>query len=240
MTSAPLPSAGSVRARRSGFTLIELLTVIAIVGVLAAITIPVVTNVRRSARSAQCVSNLRQIGVALGLYVMDHRNTLPPTFTWTAQDHLVTGDWSKQLTAYLPRRGNTQVHEVFICPSADYNGVSGKDLSNTYGTAGAFMGIAPAGTYVTETVPRKLSTIDSLSRAPWIFDMNANGTNTYPYNSAQWSVVQADAQSANSVRLGFRHGDRNRLNMLFGDGHVEGLTAAGILEKFTANKWDAR
>lgn len=48
----------------SAFTLIELLTVIAIIGILAAILIPVVGAVRESARNAQCVSNLRQIGMA--------------------------------------------------------------------------------------------------------------------------------------------------------------------------------
>lgn len=50
---------------RAGFTLIELLTVIAIIGILSAILIPVVGTVRESARTAQCVSNLRQIGVGM-------------------------------------------------------------------------------------------------------------------------------------------------------------------------------
>lgn len=53
------------RHRTSAFTLIELLTVIAIIGILAAILIPVVASVREAARSAQCMSNLRQI--ALGM-----------------------------------------------------------------------------------------------------------------------------------------------------------------------------
>ena len=60
-----------------GFTLIELLTVIAIIGILAAILIPVVGAVRESARSAECTSNLRQIGTAFQLYAVDNADRFP-------------------------------------------------------------------------------------------------------------------------------------------------------------------
>ncbi len=62
---------------RSAFTLIELLTVIAIIGVLAAITIPVVGKVRESGRRTQSLSNLRQIAVAMNLHAGDHRGFYP-------------------------------------------------------------------------------------------------------------------------------------------------------------------
>ena len=60
------------------FTLLELLTVIAVIGVLAGILIPVTSAVRNKARSTSCLSNMRQVGAASLLYLNDHKN--PPAF----------------------------------------------------------------------------------------------------------------------------------------------------------------
>ena len=61
---------------RSGFTLIELLVVIAIIAVLIALLLPAVQAAREAARRAQCVNNLKQIGLALHNY-FESRNALP-------------------------------------------------------------------------------------------------------------------------------------------------------------------
>lgn len=81
MASYILPIQVRSSGRRAGFTLIELLAVIAIIGTLAAILIPVVGSVRATAKASQCASNLRQLGVATGLFAADNKQKLPRQ-TW--------------------------------------------------------------------------------------------------------------------------------------------------------------
>ncbi|MCC6728349.1 MAG: type II secretion system protein [Chthonomonadales bacterium] len=65
-----------------GFTLIELLVVIAIIGILASMLFPVFAQAREKARQIDCVSNMRQLGLALQMYIGDYDALYPP------QDHL--------------------------------------------------------------------------------------------------------------------------------------------------------
>ena len=53
-----------LRKQRTGFTLVELLVVIAIIGILASMLLPAINSARESARSAQCGSNTRNLGLA--------------------------------------------------------------------------------------------------------------------------------------------------------------------------------
>ena len=60
-----------------GFTLVELLVVLAIMAVLAGVAVPMYARTTQNARAAACVSNLRQLGAALGLYLGDHDMRMP-------------------------------------------------------------------------------------------------------------------------------------------------------------------
>jgi len=65
------------RCDGTAFTLIELLVVIAILGILASFLLPALGRSRETARGAKCMSNLRQLGIALKMYCNDHENKLP-------------------------------------------------------------------------------------------------------------------------------------------------------------------
>lgn len=67
----------ALRSRAGGFTLIELLVVVAIVALLVVIAVPAVQGARARAMTAKCISNLRQIGAGLGLYLSEHDQQMP-------------------------------------------------------------------------------------------------------------------------------------------------------------------
>ena len=101
------------RARRRGFTLIELLVVMAIIAILAAIMMPVLAKAREVARRTTCLSNARQIGLALMMYCADWSETLPMSYYYQNGSNKNNGyvQWSGLLEGY------TGGYDVFVCPS---------------------------------------------------------------------------------------------------------------------------
>ena len=110
----------SAATRCTGFTLIELLVVIAIIAILAAILFPVFAQAREKARAVSCLSNSKQLGLGLMMYVQDWDETYP----WGAYGPVlgVTDDvdaWPDLIFPYVKNDG------VFSCPSASPAGTAG-------------------------------------------------------------------------------------------------------------------
>ena len=94
------------RGSRSGFTLIELLVVIAIIAILAAILFPVFAQAREKARQSTCLSNCKQIGVGMRMYLDDYDGGWPASW-YSGKGY----GWDVALYPY------TKNTKIFACPS---------------------------------------------------------------------------------------------------------------------------
>jgi prepilin-type N-terminal cleavage/methylation domain-containing protein/prepilin-type processing-associated H-X9-DG protein len=137
------PASSTTASRRnSAFTLIELLVVIAIIAILAAILFPVFAQAREKARQVACMSNEKQIGTAVMMYLQDYDETYPaidldlssavPPILPLPDGRSYQGlmGWALQYYPYIKSTG------VFVCPN--------DDLSREYyfdnGTANPYVG----------------------------------------------------------------------------------------------------
>jgi prepilin-type N-terminal cleavage/methylation domain-containing protein/prepilin-type processing-associated H-X9-DG protein len=113
--------------RRKGFTLIELLVVISIIAILAAMLFPVFARARESARKIQCLSNVKNIAMALQMYLSDYDRFPPSEHRAEVKDYIINqkgqGDWIPWmanpylrwpviLDEYIKNR------DIWRCPSA--------------------------------------------------------------------------------------------------------------------------
>ena len=112
---------------RKGFTLIELLVVIAIIAILAAILFPVFAQAREKARQTGCLSNVKQIGLGVQMYLQDYdeyvpRNAFadPPRVAEGA--HFTNCSSPRWMDVMQPYVKNTQLHN---CPSDPFAPISG-------------------------------------------------------------------------------------------------------------------
>ena len=135
------------KCRIKGFTLIELLVVVAIISILAAILFPVFARARENASRASCMSNMKQIGLGMMMYVQDNDERYPTYNTVTdgvAPDAAHGGAWLGTywfwFNSIFPYVKSVQ---VFVCPSSGSAGAVYKAPTGTGGHIKGIMALIP-------------------------------------------------------------------------------------------------
>jgi len=207
-----------IARKNNGFTLIELLVVIAIIAILAAILFPVFARARENARRASCMSNLKQIGLGMNMYIQDYDEMFP---YGRDRDQAVAGNgetlWGNRVQPYV------KSEQIFVCPSKGTStycrNLGGTDTFFAYGASyGANVFLCPtlnggAGTPVALISLAKIS-----QSANTVLFADAWAGSSYA-SCGFWSIEGPNPNFYGYQELEFRHFDGTPV--AFVDGHVK-------------------
>lgn len=191
---------------KRAFTLIELLVVIAIIALLAAILFPVFGRAREKARQATCQSNLKQLAMAVAMYIQDHDEVLPPC----------NPDWRNDLNPYLNKASATTTR--FWCPSAGKNPINDTYTSLCYAFNAYLAHNSPGYGKALAAGPKMMAMIEHPSDRLMFVDCQPG------IATAEYSQITTDLARAQTCR----HNDG--ANVLFIDGHVKWVQGPKILK----------
>lgn len=108
--------------RRKRFTLIELLVVVAVIAILLSLLLPALGKARDDATLAACVSNMRQMSIAVESYLMDMDEVLPPQAPWPQPESFTTSRGGTLYGFGILVEGNYLHHGVLYCPDVEVLG----------------------------------------------------------------------------------------------------------------------
>jgi prepilin-type N-terminal cleavage/methylation domain-containing protein len=233
--------------RPAGFTLVELLVVIAIIAVLAGLLLPALSSAKDSGRRAACMSNLRQIGIAVHGYAADFDGRIPygpkaPPFTSPAILYPSTG----APTSLLSLQGGAPVAlglllsqhlatqpRVLFCPGADQPLDAATELARV-GT-----GQAQCSYYYRHAGNTRLFDDLTQTNPPANLKLDALGENRdgQPIRSLAMDVQFLSPPDLGDFNVRTRtHHRRKASNILFSDGGA--VTAKNTGERFTVDASD--
>jgi prepilin-type N-terminal cleavage/methylation domain-containing protein len=161
------------KCQSKGFTLIELLVVIAIISILAAILFPVFARARENARRSSCMSNVKQIGLGIMMYVQDYDERYPLNDQQREGQGTPPGGWADTWSKdnshwYLANyiQPYTKSVQIFSCPSGPVQG----NLAMRFGGYGANKSILGDGSV-------SMASIDSPASVYLIMDAGQSSVN---------------------------------------------------------------
>jgi prepilin-type N-terminal cleavage/methylation domain-containing protein/prepilin-type processing-associated H-X9-DG protein len=208
---------------RRGFTLIELLVVIAIIAILASILFPVFAKAREKARQSSCLSNMKQLGLAVLSYANDYDEALPTEdypYGGDGNTQGVDGSWRGAIYPYCKNA------QIFMCPSH-------KPGAGTYGYFdGRYNDCGMIGSYAINdchqdagvpTPPEGRSLGEMQDASSVVFIVEGNGLDddtTMNTNDPGW------VPSKGSYPSYYRHNEG--ANYSFIDGHAKWLKPSAI------------
>jgi prepilin-type N-terminal cleavage/methylation domain-containing protein/prepilin-type processing-associated H-X9-DG protein len=200
-----------------GFTLIELLVVIAIIAILAAILFPVFAKAREKARQSSCLSNVKQLTLAIMSYTQDYDETLPfaATFPQPAPYDWAYGANSPggRLWWYCAVQPYTKSTQIFRCPS---------DRDSWWGVGYAYnfnLGLWGAGDAVGPIYNgRGLGEVDKPSQTAMLIDRQNGSGNCCNAYTGFYRVIGGVNESLPPKTFGRHNGGEN---IGFCDGHAK-------------------
>lgn len=170
--------------RFAAFTLIEMLTVIAVIGILAAILIPTVGRVREAGRVAKCTSNLRTLATTLVLAAQEKRGVFPMAVDDSKSPNGPDRDWMNHLSANynLPWRSDAgsvgkRNHEIYNCPTTGRDGAGStfQETNPCYGVNTTILGTSFSAVPSSMTRSRYSNSLRDPSRLVLIADVAGTG-----------------------------------------------------------------
>lgn len=227
-----------VRASRA-FTLIELLAVITIIGILAALVIPLTGAIRKGADVTRSLSNLRQIGVAMNLHASENRNLYPEGYYYKAGEG--ERQWTSALVPYLMSGVNiyTAANSVFVSPLAEIEVRDGSANSGTIPSTYSVHGLlSPDTSGGARPLPRNL-----VARPTSVILVAESGQRSSTYASATLSNPSAFRTAGSEQNLStpiptdtdmdgvggaLRYRGKDKVPVVFVDGHVEAMPKGSV------------